>query len=59
MVKKVKATREKYYPSREAGGQSCNISPIYEEMALAKVSIYLLNSQKYYLEYFSRGMGRK
>ena len=34
MEKKVNATWEKYYPSREAGGHSCNIPAIYEEMAL-------------------------
>ena len=40
MGKKVKATMEKYYPSREAGGQSCNISPIYEEMGLKCLFTY-------------------
>ena len=42
MGKKVKATGEKYYPSREAGGQSCNISPIYEEMALKCLFTYYI-----------------
>ena len=40
MGKKSKSHWEKYYPSGEAGGHSCNILPIYEEMALN--CVYLL-----------------
>ena len=36
----VKATLEKYYPSRESGGRSCNILSIYEEMALKCLFTY-------------------
>ena len=36
----VKATLEKYYPSWESGGRSCNIPPIYEEMVLKCLFTY-------------------
>ena len=49
--KKSKSHWEKYYPSGEAGGHSCNILPIYEEMALKCVYL-LINNKKYYLEQF-------
>ena len=58
MGKKVKATCEKYYPSREAGGQFCNIPPIYEEMVLRCLFTYIITRRNIYNS-FSKGNGKK